>query len=134
MSAKTGQDHDLSEKIYHSGDNLDGTAEGDDEEISVELRDIPDHIHHIIFTAGIQTGHVFAEIDACEMRIADGYTGHSFLSTPLICEEGKDKNAYVFIRIFRENDDEWNIHYIGQYVNAQSLDNKEEYLGRFLSE
>ncbi|MCD8566528.1 MAG: TerD family protein [Alphaproteobacteria bacterium] len=41
VSGDPGRNVDLSEKIYHSGDNMEGDAAGDDEEISAELKELP---------------------------------------------------------------------------------------------
>ena len=36
--------------VSHSGDNLTGIGDGDDEVISVALSDVPLIVHHILFT------------------------------------------------------------------------------------
>ena len=43
-------------KIYHSGDNIEGLGEGDDEQVSAELKDLDEDIHHIIFTRPSKAG------------------------------------------------------------------------------
>ena len=40
---------DKSEKIYHSGDDMDGVGDLDDEQIHIELKDIDDHYNHFFF-------------------------------------------------------------------------------------
>lgn len=119
VSGEPGRNVDLSEKIYHSGDNTDGSAEGDDEEISAELRDIPPFIDHIIFCVLVRGGANFGEIAAPEIRLADGYTNYNFLQNPLNHESGKAMNAYVFARLYRTSLSEsgWGLHYISRYEN-----------------
>jgi tellurium resistance protein TerD len=117
VSGEAGRNVDLSEKIYHSGDNTDGDADGDDEEISAELKDLPPYIAHMIVCALVRSGHKFGEIAAPEIRLADGYTNHNLLYTPLNHAEGKDKSAYVFAHLYRAPRSEtgWNLHYVSQY-------------------
>lgn len=112
VSAEAGQSIDQTGKVYHSGDNLEGIGEGDDEEISVELKDIDESFHHILFAAHIRTGHSFAEIDDCQIRLADGYTDHNFLIRELDDEVDSDKNTYVFCMISRTDHDEWRLRYL----------------------
>ena len=35
--------------VSHSGDNLTGAGDGDDEVIAVELSEIPFHVHYVLF-------------------------------------------------------------------------------------
>lgn len=106
---------DESGKIYHSGDNVEGLGDGDDEEISVELKDIPGHIKYIIFTAHISTGQSFGSVNSPEMRIYDAYTGHNFLHHDLGDEAGKDKGTFAFVTLQRSAADDWSLRYIGEY-------------------
>lgn len=112
--AAAGNAADTSGRIYHSGDNTEGLGEGDDEQISVELKDLPPNIAHIVFRASIKSGHHFDDVDAPEIRIADGYSGHTFLEAPLGGPEGRDKSAYLFVRISRAGDG-WHIHNIDEF-------------------
>lgn len=118
VSGEPGRNVDLSEKIYHSGDNTEGNAAGDDEEISVELRDLPPYIAQIVICAIIRGGHKFGEIAAPEIRLADGYTNHNLLQTPLNHPEGRDKSAFAFARLYRSPRYEtgWALHHIGEYL------------------
>lgn len=119
VSAETTKAIDASGKIYHSGDNAEGIGEGDDEEISAELIDMPDNIHAIIFTATIQTGHVFEEISDTHIRLADGYTNHNFIHQNMECDSGKEQNTYIFCRLYREGDG-WMVHYIDEFTSIKT--------------
>ena len=39
--------------VVHTGDNLTGEGEGDDEVIIVEINKIPPHIHRLVFLVNI---------------------------------------------------------------------------------
>lgn len=118
VSGEPGRNVDLSERIYHSGDNTAGDAAGDDEEISAELRDLPPYIYQIVFCVIVRGGHKFGEVNAPEIRLADGYTNHNILQAPLNHAEGRDKSAYAFACLSRNPRHEtgWGVHYIGEYL------------------
>ncbi len=107
---------DQSGHIYHSGDNDTGRGEHDDEVISVELAELPDYIHHIVFLAITQSGHTFGRILDSEARIADGKTDENRLHIKLGAKgsAGADKTACIFARIYRDGD-KWMGHHIGEF-------------------
>lgn len=115
----TGQSTGSSGLIYHSGDNTEGLGNDDDEQISVELKDLPTQIHHIIFTASIKTGHLFGDIEAPEILLADGYSDHIFLRAALNMKAGKDKSSFAFLRLYRGGNG-WNIHNIEEFYAADA--------------
>ena len=39
--------------VNHSGDNLTGEGDGDDEVITVELAQLPLHVHHVLFSVTV---------------------------------------------------------------------------------
>lgn len=131
VSTETDHHIDKSGQIYHSGDNEEGIGDGDDEQISVELKDLPPGIHYIVFIATVKSGHVFGEVDSPEIRLADGYSDHDFLKTPLSPEEGREKSAFVFARITRTGDDEWSTHNISEYTDI--AENWAEFLKQYLN-
>ncbi len=117
VCADADRHSDESGQIYHSGDNVEGIGEGDDEQISVELKGLTHKIHSIVFVASVKNGHVFEEINSPEIRIVDGYSGHDFLSQPLNDAEGAHKTDFVFVRIYADKPDTWRLHYIGGYAS-----------------
>lgn len=127
VSADPGKSIDETGKVFHSGDNVEGYGDGDDEEISVELLNLDKNIAHIVFTAEIRTGHDFTEISNPEIRLADGYSDHNFLVTQLENETAKDKSAYAFTHVYREGD-QWAVHYLDKYLNTGSYESWVEQL------
>lgn len=104
VSADSKYHANASGTIYHSGDNEEGIGDGDDEQISVELKTLPDDIHHLIFKASIKSGHSFDEINSPEIRLCDGYTNRCFLNARLDQKHdatGKKHDAFVFAQLKR---------------------------------
>lgn len=107
---------DQSGHIYHSGDNDTGRGDYDDEVISVELAELPDYIHHIVFLVIAQSGHTFDRILGSEARIADSKTNEDRLHIHLGKRDsgGKGKTACIFARIYRDGD-QWMGHHIAEF-------------------
>lgn len=117
VSIEQGHEVDQTGKIYHSGDNVEGVGEGDDEQISVELKDIDPAIATIIFKASIKSGHHFSEVNDPEIRLADGYSEHNFLQLSLLEHNENDKPAFVFAGLFKNADDGWSVRHIGEFID-----------------
>ncbi|MGB4106859.1 MAG: TerD family protein [Alphaproteobacteria bacterium] len=120
VSTLPGYAADKSGHVYHSGDNIAGEGDGDDEQVSVELLKLDPSIHYIMFIASIKSGHTFGEIDSPEIRLADGYSNHNFLTTSLNHLEGKAKSAFAFASIYRAHEG-WNIHNVSTYIDIAAL-------------
>lgn len=120
ISGKIGQIADESGAIYHSGDDTEGIGGGDDEQISAELANIPDDIHHIIFKATIESGHKFKDIDRPEIRIVDAYTDRQLIKIDLIRDDTLNASTYIFCRLHRDETTPslWHIHFIDEATNA----------------
>jgi len=61
--------------IRHTGDNLTGDGEGDDESIRVNLVRVPDQVATIVFTVNSFTGQDFSQIENAFCRLVDEATG-----------------------------------------------------------
>lgn len=118
-------------RIYHSGDNVEGIGEGDDEQVSVELKDLPNDIHHLVFKAAIKSGHSFSDVAGASIRLCDGYTGRCFVEHELSGEHSSENNAYVFVHLYRQ-DDGWMIHTIAEFQKNTLLEDWGEQLKRYL--
>lgn len=116
--------------IYHSGDSVEGIGDGDDEQISVELINLPPNIHHLIFKASIKSGHSFDEVAAPEIRLCDGYTERCFAEASL--KDGTH-DVYVFARVYRgETSGEWMLHQIGEFVAGAGVESWDDTLAGYL--
>lgn len=104
--------------IYHSGDDNEGIGDGDDEQISVELKNLPPNVHHILFKASIKSGHSFDEIKEARIRLCDGYTGRVFADVGMHSE----LDAYVFAHIQKQND-QWLYSHIDRFIENGSPPN-----------
>ena len=57
--------------VQHTGDNLTGAGEGDDESIRVHLDGVPPAVRSIVFTVNSFTGQDFSQIENAFCRLID---------------------------------------------------------------
>ncbi len=113
---------DRSGKIYHSGDEQHGVSTHDDEIISVELKDLPDYIHHMVFLATAQSGHDFAQVINPEARVSDAMTDNDIMLVNMGGGEAAGKTGFIFSHLYR-GEEGWMLHNISEFrVDAQIED------------
>ena len=117
--------------VYHSGDSREGVGDGDDEQISVELKNLAPSVRHVIFVASIKSGHTFKDIEAPEIRIGDGYSNHIFFETDIDREAGKNKSVFVFVHIYR-HEGGWRLHNISEFLKAPDTENNPDFMKKYL--
>ena len=125
---------DQSGAIYHSGDDATGEGDGDDEFISCELAGVPADVHSLVFVTEIRSNHVFADVVAPAMRIADGMTNDNLYELAMATGAGKDTSACVMARVFRDSTSPtgWKLHAIDEYPDLSDVPDWGSYLTRYL--
>jgi len=102
--------------IEHTGDNLTGEGEGDDEVINVDLAATPPTITNIFFPVSIHDaearGQSFGQIRNAFIRVVDANTGIELARYDL-SEDASTETAMVFGELYRHQD-EWKFRAIGQ--------------------
>lgn len=134
VGAEAQDSMDQSGAIYHSGDDMTGEGDEEDEFITVELAGLPDDAAHIAFVVEVRSNHVFGDIRNPFTRIVDSMTHEELFRTD-ITQEGKDSTAYIFARLYRDSASKtgWSLHYIGDYPDVSQIENWGEYLTRYLA-
>ncbi|MCB1529799.1 MAG: TerD family protein [Rhodospirillales bacterium] len=135
VGAEAQDSMDQSGAIYHSGDDMTGEGDEEDEFITVELAGLPDDAHHIVFLVEIRSNHVFGEIPNPFVRIVDSMTHEELFKANIAEEDGKDSAAYIFARIYRDRTSKtgWSLHYIGDYPDISQIEDWGKYLTRYLA-
>lgn len=114
--------HD-SEAVIHMGDNLTGDGEGDDEQIIVDLKRVPEGYDKIVVVVNIyqaqQRHQDFGMIKNAFIRIVDGKTNRELCKYNL-SENYNGMTAMIFGEIYRR-DKEWKFNAIGQATQDPSL-------------
>lgn len=99
----------------HTGDNLTGAGDGDDEQIRINLSAVPENISKIAFTVTIYEAETrrqnFGQVSNAFIRIYNELTGEEILRYDL-GEDFSIETAIVFGELYKNNG-EWKFNAIG---------------------
>jgi len=102
--------------VEHTGDNLTGEGEGDDETINVDLAALPPEVDRVVFPVSIyeanQRSQNFGQVRNAYIRIVNRADG-SELARYDLSEDASSETAMVFGELYRYNA-EWKFRAIGQ--------------------
>lgn len=109
--------------VMHSGDNLTGEGEGDDEMIEVELQKVPDRFNKLVFVVNIyncvKRKQDFGMIENAYIRIVDSQTNEELVRYNL-SENYGGVTSLVAGEIYR-HDNEWKFGAIGDGTKDTNL-------------
>lgn len=109
--------------IQHMGDNLTGAGDGDDEQILVDLANIPAEYDRIVLVVNIyqaiQRQQHFGMIQNAFIRIVDTRT-NAELCRYNLTDDYSGMTAMIFGEVYRNNG-EWKFNAIGQGTNDPGL-------------
>ena len=101
--------------VNHQGDNLTGAGDGDDEQIKIDLSQVPANITKIAFAVTIYEADArhqnFGQVSNSFVRIFNEDTGEELLRYDL-GEDFSIETAAVFGELYK-NGDEWKFNAIG---------------------
>lgn len=102
--------------VQHTGDNLTGDGDGDDESVIVELEKVPANIKSLFITVTIHDAEMrrqnFGQVSNAFVRLVNHETGQEVLRFDL-SEDYSTETAMVFGEVYRHNSD-WKFRAIGQ--------------------
>jgi tellurium resistance protein TerD len=106
--------------VQHTGDNLTGEGDGDDEAIHVDLRKVPTEVAKIVFPVTIYEGQArrqgFGQVRNAFIRIVDRSGGNEIARYDLT-EDASTETAMLFGELYRHGD-EWKFRAVGQGYSA----------------
>ncbi|MFE6227783.1 TerD family protein [Streptomyces sp. NPDC057854] len=102
--------------VEHTGDNLTGQGEGDDEAIKVNLATVPADVQKIVFPVSIHDaesrGHSFGQVRNAFIRVVN-QADNAELARYDLSEDAATETAMVFGELYR-NGAEWKFRAVGQ--------------------
>lgn len=102
--------------VEHTGDNLTGEGEGDDEAIKVDLASVPADVMKIVFPVSIydavNRGQSFGQVRNAFIRVVN-QAGGAEIARYDLSEDASTETAMVFGELYRYNA-EWKFRAIGQ--------------------
>ncbi|MBU8878952.1 TerD family protein [Bacillus sp. FJAT-29790] len=109
--------------VQHTGDNLTGDGDGDDEQIIVDLNRVPSQIHKLVFVVNIydcvKRKQHFGMIQNAFIRVVNPSNNQELIHFNLT-EDYSGKTALVVSEIYRHGG-EWKFAAIGTGTNAPGL-------------
>jgi tellurium resistance protein TerD len=102
--------------VEHTGDNLTGEGEGDDEALKVNLAGVPGDIQKIVFPVSIYDGETrnqsFGQVRNAFIRIVND-SNNTEIARYDLSEDASTETAMVFGEVYR-NGAEWKFRAVGQ--------------------
>lgn len=106
--------------VSHTGDNVTGQGEGDDESIVVDLAALPARVTALVFTVSSFSGADFSKVAAAYCRLLDDAT-EAELARYELTPTGTH-NAKVFAKVVRDGEGGWTMTAIGAPTTAHTID------------
>ena len=102
--------------VEHTGDNLTGEGEGDDESIKVDLARVPAEVDKIVFTVSIYDAESrrqsFGQVRNAFIRVVNQADGVELTRYDL-SEDASTETAMIFGEVYRNGSD-WKFRAVGQ--------------------
>lgn len=107
--------------VQHTGDNLTGEGEGDDESINVDLSTLSQNVERVVVAVSIyeapQRGQSFGQVANAFIRVVNRADGAELARYDLT-EDASTETAMIFGEVYRNNG-EWKFRAVGQgYSNG----------------
>lgn len=110
----------LNESVLHSGDNLTGVGDGDDETVTVYLDKVPANVQKLVIAANIYEAATrnqnFGQVRSAFVRCYDGVTKNEMMKYDL-GEEYSTFQGVVFGEVYRHNG-EWKFGAVSNGFNG----------------
>ena len=104
--------------LEHSGDNLTGHGDGDDETIQVDLGKLPEDAQAIVFVVNSFQGQKFTEVSRAYCRLIDLDTRAELVRFELTDSEA---STGVIMSVLRRAGDAWTMTAIGEFHDGKTV-------------
>lgn len=115
--------------VQHSGDNLSGAGDGDDEVINVDLNTVPTNVKTIVFTINSYRGQTFDKVKNCFARLVDS-VNRTEIAMYKLAEQGAH-TGMIMAKLYR-HDGQWKMAALGVPCNGSTIQNISEEIVRIL--
>jgi stress response protein SCP2 len=105
--------------IVHSGDNLTGQGEGDDEQITVDLAGLPPQVTSLVFTINSFKGQKFTEISRAFCRLVDETSGQELVRFEL--SDAEPASGVLMAMLRRTAAQQWEMRAIGEFHDGRTV-------------
>ena len=106
--------------VQHTGDNLTGAGEGDDEVIYVDLAAVPAQVSTLVFTVNSFTGQDFSQVENAFCRLVDAVGPQQTELARYTLSGSGQHNAQIMAKLSREGGG-WAMTAIGATANGRTF-------------
>jgi stress response protein SCP2 len=103
--------------LKHSGDNLTGAGEGDDEVIRVDLEKLPDEVTALVFTVNSYSGQDFTQVSRAFCRLL-GPDGAELVRFDLT---GSERSKGVLMAVMTRSVHGWSMTALGEFHDGRTV-------------
>lgn len=114
-----GKTRGASGSISHSGDNLTGAGDGDDESIIVDLAHIPDSVTSVVFVITSYRGHTFDRVRNAFCRVLDQSSGREEEVARYNLSEVDGAYTAQFVAALKRDGQSWSFLAIGEPTHGK---------------
>lgn len=104
--------------VRHSGDNLTGEGDGDDEQIVIDLSRVDSRVESIVLVITSYSGQKFSQIENAFCRVVDNSSGATEVAKYLL-KESPNNTAMVMAKISRSGSG-WEFKAIGEPTDGKT--------------
>ncbi|MDF7675282.1 tellurium resistance TerZ family protein [Neisseriaceae bacterium ESL0693] len=104
--------------VIHSGDNLTGEGEGDDEVIHVDLNCLPPEVEYLVFTVNSFRGQTFNDVENAFCRVLD--QSEKELAHYQLTEKGS--HTGIIIASLCRNNGNWDFTALGTVTQGRTIE------------
>lgn len=108
----------LDGSVIHTGDNMTGEGEGDDEQIIVDLSRVPEQVTALVFTVNSYRGQTFDEVANAYCRIINAENNAEIAKLTL--SGGGNHTALIMAKLYRHSG-EWKMHALGDSTSGKTI-------------
>lgn len=113
-----GQLNSRDGSIRHTGDNLTGEGDGDDEQIIVDLSRVPGHVKTLVFTVSSFRGQTFDQVANAFCRVVN-QSNNQEIAKYSLSSQGPH-TAQIMAKLYRHNG-EWKMAAVGENCNGRTF-------------
>ncbi|MBF0126771.1 MAG: TerD family protein [Magnetococcales bacterium] len=104
--------------VEHTGDNLTGQGDGDDEQIMVALDRVPPRVQALVFVVSSYSNDTFDTIENAYCRMMDAKNSQEILKYQL---SGQGSHTAIIIMSLYRKDNGWSVRAVGENAMGRSL-------------
>ena len=107
--------------IRHSGDNLTGQGDGDDEVITVNLQQLPDNVVALVFTVNSYSGQSFDQVARAYCRLLDGAGPGARELVRYELTESPRNTGVLMCKLMKQTDGTWTMTALGRFSDGKTV-------------